>query len=258
MKEKKYENDRPSINADIKRAIEVEAGHTCSIKDCFDHTYLEIHHINENREDNSLDNLILLCDKHHKMAHAKRIDRKALKAYKSLLNNRVLKSGQASDEEIMRARDIHNLELILFVMPLNIIYEMLEGLPRYLKDYQLDFYDYFHAKISNPNFHIYNQDLNALFNNVHSAWHGCVSHAQMYRHGPEGTYFFSNEGDTPLSKEQEVEWNKIEESRYLLKLNLDNLINKIRNDYLDIDIQTINDNGIKEYAKIKKEIQDNI
>ena len=84
--EKQYNGKRPNIPADITRIIEVEAGHKCSIKNCYEHTYLEIHHINQNREDNSVDNLILLCDKHHKMAHANKIDRKALKEYKKLLN----------------------------------------------------------------------------------------------------------------------------------------------------------------------------
>lgn len=83
-----YEKERPPITASIRRAIEVEAGHACSIKGCNEHTYLEIHHINENREDNKHSNLILLCDKHHKMAHAKKIDRKALKDYKNLLNGK--------------------------------------------------------------------------------------------------------------------------------------------------------------------------
>ena len=44
-----------------------------------------IHHINENREDNRVENLILLCDKHHKMAHAGVIDKKSLREYKKLL-----------------------------------------------------------------------------------------------------------------------------------------------------------------------------
>lgn len=79
-----YNSTRPKISADIKREIEVEAGHQCSIKNCNEHTYLEIHHINLNREDNTIGNLILLCDKHHKMAHANKIDRKALKQYKEL------------------------------------------------------------------------------------------------------------------------------------------------------------------------------
>jgi hypothetical protein len=82
---KQYNENRPSLPADIRRSVEVEAGHKCSIKECNEHTYLEIHHINENREDNQLENLILLCTKHHKMAHKKVIDRKALKKYKSLL-----------------------------------------------------------------------------------------------------------------------------------------------------------------------------
>ena len=106
---KKYENDRLIINAETRRAIKIEAGHTCSIKTCTEHTYLEIHHINENREDNSLNNLILLCDKHHKMAHANKIDRKSLQEYKKLLNIPILQPIKNSNQEIMKTRDIKNL-----------------------------------------------------------------------------------------------------------------------------------------------------
>ncbi|EKN6318676.1 HNH endonuclease [Yersinia enterocolitica] len=80
-----YEEPRPSIPADLRRSVEVESGHCCSIKGCNEHTYLEIHHIDENRNNNKQENLIVLCDKHHKMAHANVIDRKALKQYKALL-----------------------------------------------------------------------------------------------------------------------------------------------------------------------------
>jgi len=65
--------------------VEVESGHCCAIKGCNEHTYLEIHHIDEDRNNNKQENLILLCLKHHKMAHANVIDRKALKQYKALL-----------------------------------------------------------------------------------------------------------------------------------------------------------------------------
>lgn len=85
MSERKYDDSRPGIPADIERSVKVEAGHNCAIKGCPEHTYLEIHHINENRNDNRGANLILLCDKHHKMAHAGVIDRKALREYKKLL-----------------------------------------------------------------------------------------------------------------------------------------------------------------------------
>lgn len=82
-----YENPRPSISAELRRAVEVESGHACAVARCGEHTYLEIHHINQNREDNLVENLILLCDKHHKMAHAGVIDRKALHEYKRLMQD---------------------------------------------------------------------------------------------------------------------------------------------------------------------------
>lgn len=84
MVKKQYDNLRPDIPSDIVRTVKVEAGHQCAIKACPEHTYLEIHHINENREDNRIENLILLCDKHHKMAHSGVIDRKSLHEYKKL------------------------------------------------------------------------------------------------------------------------------------------------------------------------------
>lgn len=110
MPQKQYETDRPALSADIRRAIEVEAGHACSVKGCNEHSYLEIHHINENREDNTFENLILLCDKHHKMAHAKIIDRKALREYKKLLST--LKIGISSSDVKRIAFDVFEVNFL--------------------------------------------------------------------------------------------------------------------------------------------------
>lgn len=85
MSRSKYGEPRPTISAELRRAVNVESGHACAIKGCTEHTYLEIHHIDGDRENNTLENLVLLCDKHHKMAHAGVIDRKALREYKKLL-----------------------------------------------------------------------------------------------------------------------------------------------------------------------------
>ena len=87
MSSKFYDESRPAISAELRRTIEVESGHCCAIKICGEHTYLEIHHIDQNRNNNKLENLILLCDKHHKMAHREIIDRKALRQYKCLLES---------------------------------------------------------------------------------------------------------------------------------------------------------------------------
>lgn len=80
-----YNSERREIPKHIRREIEIGAGHKCSVTTCQEHTYLEIHHINQNREDSRKENLILLCDKHHKMAHAGIIDRTSVRHYKEEL-----------------------------------------------------------------------------------------------------------------------------------------------------------------------------
>jgi hypothetical protein len=96
----KYDQPRPAIPADVRRTVEVESGHACAIHRCGEHTYLEIHHINGDREDNRVENLILLCDKHHKMAHARIIDRKALHEYKIKLKETYRSALQSRVEEL--------------------------------------------------------------------------------------------------------------------------------------------------------------
>lgn len=83
MAQTPYQKDRPRLSAELRRSVLVEAGHCCAVRNCGDHTYLEIHHIDQNRENNVLDNLILLCRKHHAMAHADAIDRPSLRLYKA-------------------------------------------------------------------------------------------------------------------------------------------------------------------------------
>ena len=85
MKKSTYEDARPNIPAELERKVKTSAGHACSVQHCHEHTYLELHHIDGNRENNTEENIILLCDKHHKMAHDNVIDRKALREYKRLL-----------------------------------------------------------------------------------------------------------------------------------------------------------------------------
>ncbi|MCU4392179.1 HNH endonuclease [Acinetobacter courvalinii] len=106
---KKYENRRHNIPAAIRRSVEIESGHTCSIKGCFEHTYLEVHHIDNNRENNAIENLILLCDKHHKMAHTGVIDRKSLEEYKLLNIN--LGTNNFKMDNIKSSLNLHIVDM---------------------------------------------------------------------------------------------------------------------------------------------------
>ncbi|KQO05214.1 HNH endonuclease signature motif containing protein [Sphingomonas sp. Leaf242] len=86
MSKEPYDRARPHVPADVRRLVLVEAGHACALRVCGETTYVELHHIDENRENNDPANLIALCDMHHKMAHDGKIDRKSLRLYKERLS----------------------------------------------------------------------------------------------------------------------------------------------------------------------------
>lgn len=81
-----YDQPRPNMSADIRRQVVTHAGHQCSINRCNSNTF-DIHHIDGNRENNSINNLIALCPTHHRLAHEGKISRQDLRKYKSDLSN---------------------------------------------------------------------------------------------------------------------------------------------------------------------------
>lgn len=81
---KKYETPRPTLPIELRRQALIESGHRCAIIRCTEHDHLEIHHIDGNRENNVLLNLIPLCSIHHNDAEAEIIDRESLRQYKEI------------------------------------------------------------------------------------------------------------------------------------------------------------------------------
>lgn len=78
--------ERPTIPADLRREVLVEAGHRCAIHTCR-HIDVDVHHIVPwaRRPEHRLENLIALCPNCHRRAEKGEIDRKALRLYKARL-----------------------------------------------------------------------------------------------------------------------------------------------------------------------------
>ncbi len=80
------EEQRPSIPAELRRQILIEAGHRCAIPTCRN-IVCDIHHIIpwEKCKEHNYENLIALCLICHRRADNEEIDRKSLRTYKANL-----------------------------------------------------------------------------------------------------------------------------------------------------------------------------
>jgi len=76
-------NERPTVPAEVRRRVLVEAGHRCAIPTCR-HIDVDIHHIIpwEQCQSHDYENLIALCPNCHRRADRGEIDRKSLHIYK--------------------------------------------------------------------------------------------------------------------------------------------------------------------------------
>lgn len=117
---KKYNESRPSIPADVKRKVLVEAGHRCSFNRCGFEAY-EIHHIDENRENNNPENLIVLCSSHHTLAHSGKVSRKDLREYKKALGLRSYDLAQRNSPASYSQNDLNVLSELEKILPYDLI-----------------------------------------------------------------------------------------------------------------------------------------
>lgn len=94
---------RPTIPADVRRRVLLEAGHRCAIHTCL-HPEVDVHHIvpwNQS-QDHAFENLIALCPNCHRRADAGEIDRQSLLAYKARLRARFHFEGATGPEAFVR------------------------------------------------------------------------------------------------------------------------------------------------------------
>ena len=78
---------REYISVDIRRELIIETGNKCSMPNCSHETGLEIHHVDQNPSNNSLDNLLLLCAVHHAQATKGTLDQKTCRLIKANLKS---------------------------------------------------------------------------------------------------------------------------------------------------------------------------
>jgi len=179
-----YEKKRPYVSANIEREIKTEAGHTCAVRHCPEHI-AEIHHIDENRENNDPANLILLCDKHHKLAHNGVISRQDLRRYKKMLAEPPI--GRDSLQSSSHDRAL--LETINNIFPFDLIKQIQnEPFGKFVPKTVIDPFDTFIYKAEDPLFCFTDSRLEELRTSALHKAHKFLNHFSQQSGGLPSRY----------------------------------------------------------------------
>jgi hypothetical protein len=158
--------------------------------------------------------------------------------------------------EIEHKRDVENLRWVLSKMHLPTLDEFINELPHLIRSRVFYFYEDFVGVVStNSLFHLNDKKLWDAFIRFGRAWDKCLSYGGHYHDTLGGhTHIFSNPGDLPLTDEKERVWNTIDRSRRRMRRALDEILKRVRESYLDIDLRKTNAKAHAGYVKFHEDI----
>lgn len=152
-------------------------------------------------------------------------------------------------EKIQHERDVENLIWLLSQIHIPTLDEHISGLPRYISDQIFWFWESFKGVVTNSLFHVYDSALKSSIDKLYNAWNITLNFHQNYNEIPSGRkHVFSNPGDAPLDEYQEKDWKEIEHAAHEMNCALQELLNRVRSSYLEIDVSQTNANAWKEYC----------
>lgn len=155
-----------------------------------------------------------------------------------------------SPEEKKRKRDVLNLKSVLSTIHFPTLDEHITNLPRSIDNRIFPFWQSFQSIVSNSLFHLYDEDVYEIIKSLYGAWDSSLSYS-LYYHSVEGIHnIFSNPMDAPLSDNQQQIWDEIHIAANDLNLAKNQLLDKVRSDYLEIDIEECSRISWNEYVKI--------
>lgn len=155
--------------------------------------------------------------------------------------------------KIQRERDIANLQWALSNLHLTTLDEFLLKGPKYISYKLLYFWEGYNVTMTSRSFQLYDKKAYKLLHEIHINWKNCIKHYEEYRitSNPE-TFIFGNAGGVTFSIEQKRIWRSIEISMGKLRKALDMLIEYIRADYIEIDIEKIGNEASAEYFEFHR------
>ncbi len=158
-----------------------------------------------------------------------------------------------SREKIAHERDAENMLWLMNTLHLPTLQGLTLSLPHSISDRAIWFYENFRGVVENSLFNVYDSVLKDAVERLYRSWKTALSHDNEYHDTPSGLLIFSSPGDMPLTKEGQVAWDAIEQARHDMHQALQEILDRLRTDYIEINIHHTNEMAWKDYLTFHKD-----
>lgn len=178
-------------------------------------------------------------------------------AIRQILINKPLRPRETEEKspaELKRQRDIGSLKWILSAIHQPTMQEFLGDIPHRIRQPIFDFWEDFEAVYQNSLFYIYDTAAKKLLDDVYRSWWTTMSFGHRYDMSYHGQSFIFRSNMDMLSEEQQRDWNKSKKAARQLAIALGGLLEHVRNNYLEIDLDEMSANAWRRYVNFHKEM----
>lgn len=161
-------------------------------------------------------------------------------------------------EKIEHDHDVENMRWLMKAIHIPTLQDLIDELPHRVTDRAMWFHENFRGVTANALFSLYDPVLRSAVDRLHSGWLKALSHGEEYTSVSGGLYIFSSPGDAPLNVERQAAWDEIEAGRTEMAEGITAILERLRSDYLEINIQKTNKRAWKNYVGFHREFEANI
>lgn len=178
------------------------------------------------------------------------------KAMKKIIEKKPLKPAEKKllkPAEKKRNKDIANLKWALNAIHIPTMDTFIENIPQVIIDRIFHFWENFRGVLTSNLFHIYDKPTQNLLQKFFSHWGKTLSYGHRYRSSYSDRYFFGPPGDMLLHEDEQKDWDFLLLERDKLYNSFKELLNHVRTNYLEIDLDETSNNAIQEYINFHEQ-----
>jgi hypothetical protein len=158
-------------------------------------------------------------------------------------------------QAIKRVRDLKTLQELLQHLNPDIFDTLFENAPHRIDFVVFHFWEGFHALWTASSTHLYDETAYGLMRQVHQHWDEVLSHEDHYQRGVGDFYIWHAPGDLfPSPASAEDHEKAIGELRALKKAHSE-LINYLRSNYIELDLESLRKTAWVRYQDFQQEVQ---
>lgn len=158
-----------------------------------------------------------------------------------------------SPNEIRKEKDISNLSELLSSIHFPTFDNFIHYLPNRILDKIFYFYYGAYEIVNSSSFHIYDPDLSSKIFDFIKYWGMTLNHSSIFKTDSSGNHLLYAPFDTFQNRRDEEEFHIMLDEIRILKNNFDIFVKYVRENYLEIDIETLSKKAGERFNDYHKE-----